>query len=290
MPARPLPERRGRPPGSSRRTAKSCVSRRAAATAMWSCAAGGAGRSGLIFRAFGGDVEDHIAAGRLVEVLADWSEPVPGPFLYYPSRRTLPSPLRAFVDFVQARRGRAEGCALLAGSGARRERLALDDHEPHEPHSPEQAGGHNARSRPGIRGFRGSWSDLSALTRHRGSRSALGFRRLHGLELAPDGHAGDAEGGGDFDGADAGALEGEDLVGGGGLTAAAVWPAGSTPATASSTARRRRRPAPWLASSGSSTERPAAARLQPVQGVQQAAAAEGQPVQAGDDAVGRPRR
>jgi len=47
----------------------------------------------------------HIAAGRLVEVLADWSEVFPGPFLYYPSRRTMPSPLRAFVDFVQARRG-----------------------------------------------------------------------------------------------------------------------------------------------------------------------------------------
>lgn len=47
----------------------------------------------------------HIAAGRLVEVLADWSEVFPGPFLYYPSRRTMPSPLRAFVDFLQARRG-----------------------------------------------------------------------------------------------------------------------------------------------------------------------------------------
>jgi len=49
-------------------------------------------------------VRPHIASGRLVEVLADWSETFPGPFLYYPSRRTLPSPLRAFVDFVQRRR------------------------------------------------------------------------------------------------------------------------------------------------------------------------------------------
>ncbi|WP_296597281.1 LysR family transcriptional regulator [Phenylobacterium sp.] len=46
----------------------------------------------------------HIEAGRLVEVLGDWSETFPGPFLYYPSRRTMPSPLRAFVDFIQARR------------------------------------------------------------------------------------------------------------------------------------------------------------------------------------------
>ncbi|MBU1374695.1 MAG: LysR family transcriptional regulator [Alphaproteobacteria bacterium] len=47
----------------------------------------------------------HVEAGRLVEVLTDWSETFPGPFLYYPSRRTMPSPLRAFVDFLHARRG-----------------------------------------------------------------------------------------------------------------------------------------------------------------------------------------
>jgi DNA-binding transcriptional LysR family regulator len=57
---------------------------------------------------FDGYAERHLASGRLVEVLADWSETFPGPFLYYPSRRTLPSPLRAFVDFVQARRGRRD--------------------------------------------------------------------------------------------------------------------------------------------------------------------------------------
>ncbi|MBX3483249.1 LysR family transcriptional regulator [Phenylobacterium sp.] len=55
---------------------------------------------------FDGYLAPHLESGRLVEVLADWSEPFPGPFLYYPSRRTLPSPLRAFVDFVQAGRRR----------------------------------------------------------------------------------------------------------------------------------------------------------------------------------------
>lgn len=55
---------------------------------------------------FDGYVAGHLAAGRLVEVLSDWCEPFPGPFLYYPSRRTLPSPLRAFVDYVQAQRER----------------------------------------------------------------------------------------------------------------------------------------------------------------------------------------
>jgi hypothetical protein len=39
-------------------------------------------------------------------VLADWSDRFPGPFLYYPCRRVLPSPLRAFVDFVRERRSR----------------------------------------------------------------------------------------------------------------------------------------------------------------------------------------
>ena len=53
---------------------------------------------------FDGYAQPHLASGRLVEVLADWSEVFPGPFLYYPSRRTPPSPLRAFIDFVQAQR------------------------------------------------------------------------------------------------------------------------------------------------------------------------------------------
>jgi DNA-binding transcriptional LysR family regulator len=53
---------------------------------------------------FDGYAAPHLARGTLVEVLADWSEPFPGPFLYYPSRRTLPSPLRAFVDFVREAR------------------------------------------------------------------------------------------------------------------------------------------------------------------------------------------
>ncbi|MGA0607463.1 LysR substrate-binding domain-containing protein [Phenylobacterium sp. VNQ135] len=54
--------------------------------------------------AFDGYVQSYVDRGKLVEVLADWSEVFPGPYLYYPSRRTLPSPLRAFVDFVQASR------------------------------------------------------------------------------------------------------------------------------------------------------------------------------------------
>lgn len=53
--------------------------------------------------------EDFVApavkAGRLETVLDDWLPPFTGPYLYYPSRRHMPAPLRAFVDFVKAGRG-----------------------------------------------------------------------------------------------------------------------------------------------------------------------------------------
>lgn len=45
-------------------------------------------------------VRDHIAAGRLVHLLAEWTPPFPGFYLYYPSRRQMARPLRAFIDFL----------------------------------------------------------------------------------------------------------------------------------------------------------------------------------------------
>jgi len=50
-------------------------------------------------------VADLVAAGRLDRVLSDWCPYWPGLYLYYPSRRQMPSPLRAFIDFARSRAG-----------------------------------------------------------------------------------------------------------------------------------------------------------------------------------------
>jgi DNA-binding transcriptional LysR family regulator len=42
-----------------------------------------------------------LASGQLESVLGDWLPPFSGPFLYYHSRRHMPGPLRAFVDFLK---------------------------------------------------------------------------------------------------------------------------------------------------------------------------------------------
>jgi DNA-binding transcriptional LysR family regulator len=48
----------------------------------------------------------HLDSGALVPVLEPWWQRFSGPFLYYPGRRHLPAPLRAFIDFVAAMRAR----------------------------------------------------------------------------------------------------------------------------------------------------------------------------------------
>jgi DNA-binding transcriptional LysR family regulator len=43
----------------------------------------------------------HLDSGALEPVLEPWWLRFPGPFLYYPGRRLVPSPLRAFIDFIK---------------------------------------------------------------------------------------------------------------------------------------------------------------------------------------------
>jgi DNA-binding transcriptional LysR family regulator len=45
----------------------------------------------------------HIERGTLEPILESWWQRFPGPFLYYPGRRLVPAPLRAFIDFIKSR-------------------------------------------------------------------------------------------------------------------------------------------------------------------------------------------
>jgi DNA-binding transcriptional LysR family regulator len=51
----------------------------------------------------------HFDRGALEPVLETWWQSFSGPFLYYPGRRLVPAPLRAFIDFVKAANERI-GC------------------------------------------------------------------------------------------------------------------------------------------------------------------------------------
>lgn len=51
-------------------------------------------------------VTGHLADGRLIQVLANWCPYYPGLHLYYPSRRHVPAPLKAFIDFARSARER----------------------------------------------------------------------------------------------------------------------------------------------------------------------------------------
>ena len=61
-----------------------------------------AAEAGLgIVASFEGFLSPLFEDGRLEPVLPDWWQPFSGPFLYYPSRRLMPAPLRAFVDVIR---------------------------------------------------------------------------------------------------------------------------------------------------------------------------------------------
>jgi DNA-binding transcriptional LysR family regulator len=64
----------------------------------------GAAVAGLgIIQHFEESLRPLLDSGDLVPVLKTWWPSFSGPFLYFPSRRLLPVPLRAFVDFVKDR-------------------------------------------------------------------------------------------------------------------------------------------------------------------------------------------
>lgn len=54
-----------------------------------------------VIRTFEEFLAPAIGRGELVPILEDWVSIFPGPSLYYASRRHMPAPLRAFIDFVR---------------------------------------------------------------------------------------------------------------------------------------------------------------------------------------------
>jgi DNA-binding transcriptional LysR family regulator len=56
-----------------------------------------------IVRMFEDWLRPALNDGTLLPVLEPWWQSFSGPFLYFPSRRLLPAPLRAFVDFIKQR-------------------------------------------------------------------------------------------------------------------------------------------------------------------------------------------
>jgi DNA-binding transcriptional LysR family regulator len=63
-----------------------------------SAAIAGAG----IIKLFEDWLRPHLDSGALEPVLEPWWQRFSGPYLYYPGRRLVPAPLRAFVDFIKA--------------------------------------------------------------------------------------------------------------------------------------------------------------------------------------------
>ncbi len=55
-----------------------------------------------VMSSFSEFIEDEVANGALLPILEDWCAPFSGPFIYYPSRKHMPPPLRAFLDFIKA--------------------------------------------------------------------------------------------------------------------------------------------------------------------------------------------
>ncbi|GAA0578547.1 LysR family transcriptional regulator [Rhizomicrobium electricum] len=59
--------------------------------------------SGVVYH-FEDWLRPHLASGALMPILEPWWPRFSGPFLYYPGRRLVPEPLRAFIDYVKLER------------------------------------------------------------------------------------------------------------------------------------------------------------------------------------------
>ncbi len=57
-----------------------------------------------IIKLFEGWLRPHLDSRALEPVLEPWWQNFSGPFLYYPGRRLVPAPLRAFIDFIKVGR------------------------------------------------------------------------------------------------------------------------------------------------------------------------------------------
>ncbi|PLL91040.1 LysR family transcriptional regulator, partial [Klebsiella michiganensis] len=55
---------------------------------------------------FAHQVDPWLATGQLVQRLKEWTPAFPGFYVYYPSRKQMASPLRAFIDYLLAVGGR----------------------------------------------------------------------------------------------------------------------------------------------------------------------------------------
>jgi DNA-binding transcriptional LysR family regulator len=62
------------------------------------------GGTGIIYL-FEDWLRPYLDRGELEPILEPWWQAFSGPFLYYPGRRLVPAPLRAFIDFIKDRAG-----------------------------------------------------------------------------------------------------------------------------------------------------------------------------------------
>ena len=75
-----------------------------------------------IISSFEAWLRPHFESGALEPILEPWWQSFSGPFLYYPGRRLVPAPLRAFIDFIRA------SAAPAAPRAAKRRRAGAAGH------------------------------------------------------------------------------------------------------------------------------------------------------------------